>query len=533
MYLTFDLASPIMGSYIANMRTKNIVLDNWPRTSVNGVEVFDRLIVYSGSIQATDQHKEIYRLFGTSVEQLQQESFKGVSQFWFNLEPIPSNTPLPFLDTKDYLHNHTTLDEEITVDLSYVGNQLLSTSTIKANILQGNNLEGLDFATDTPLSVLFALFDINNVLYDKEVKLLARVNEYFNVNESVAVGTGYDVSMVRITYKRKSNITSSTEEDALQDILDRILAFPSHKPYSINGLIQKLKGAVGLLTDNDLYTYRFINGSEDNAKEGFVIVDGYRQIPHHYIEENTQKMLTTDYSKKTNKWASFLGAFVFFAAIALTIVFPPAGGGILAFLTSLSLNLTIALAVNAIVAYGFERSGDTASAISMGNIIVGFQPILTVVSIMTMVTGIGVAISKMREALVKEAVKQATSEVTTQATVEGAKQIVKPTLENYINAVVELVTTSIKENTASVLNKTVNFMNQAFTVYVNYISPTPDPGNPPPTEEPDNIDQVQLVQRDFEMYGNIDLNEKMQAMPYTLTEGTIKNTFNKYYVGSA
>lgn len=121
MYLEIDLFTPKKNLFLRNTKIKNIVLNHWPRKTVDGIEVFDKMYFYwKPIIIDTPDTRAIYKLFGTSVLELYQNNYNGVSQAWFHLKPFKlDKTTVNNTQVINYINENSELNKEYKVVMIY------------------------------------------------------------------------------------------------------------------------------------------------------------------------------------------------------------------------------------------------------------------------------------------------------------------------------------------------------------------------------------------------------------------------------
>ena len=112
MYLTFDLALPIRQMWIQRTAYKRRFLRTYPTTTVDGIEVFDKCIFWHKNHGVYDQ-PEIYKLFGTSKEELEDQTkdFKGLEYVFFKVNPWMPQIELTRNQWADYFDDNVQIGE--------------------------------------------------------------------------------------------------------------------------------------------------------------------------------------------------------------------------------------------------------------------------------------------------------------------------------------------------------------------------------------------------------------------------------------
>jgi len=128
-YIEIDLATPRMGKYCANGKSKYLLTESvakggintgkWPTKWVNGFEVFDKLPLGNRYVGAIN-HKQVYKGLGIRVGDIAKNDMSQLEDLWMYLKPKPFGRPtVTAQDVIDFLEDDTTIGEEIIVDLVF------------------------------------------------------------------------------------------------------------------------------------------------------------------------------------------------------------------------------------------------------------------------------------------------------------------------------------------------------------------------------------------------------------------------------
>ncbi len=140
-YIEIDLATPRMGKYLANSKSKYLLTESiakggintgkWPTKYVNGFEVFDILPIgnrYVGPIN----NKQVYKGLGMSYSDIAKQDMSQLESLWMYLKPKPFDRHLiTKQDVIGYLNNGSAIDEEFTIDLVFT--KKIATQNVRAH----------------------------------------------------------------------------------------------------------------------------------------------------------------------------------------------------------------------------------------------------------------------------------------------------------------------------------------------------------------------------------------------------------------
>lgn len=87
---------------------KNTMLKYWPRTTVNGVETFGRLILWKKSVLKDNAHRRIYKQLGMKIKDMEKESYSGINYTYLYLAPYSApNGLVTQNDIRSYICEYT------------------------------------------------------------------------------------------------------------------------------------------------------------------------------------------------------------------------------------------------------------------------------------------------------------------------------------------------------------------------------------------------------------------------------------------
>ena len=135
MYMTFDIASPIVCDWVSNLRFKNTFMRYFPTKFIGGVEVFSEISLHHTSIdQATTDVqptniKAIYKMLGLSNDTLLEYGQSEIDEADLYLKPY--NIAAPTLTTQDvvsYINNNSVKREYTVVNEGLPTERLVHTN---------------------------------------------------------------------------------------------------------------------------------------------------------------------------------------------------------------------------------------------------------------------------------------------------------------------------------------------------------------------------------------------------------------------
>jgi len=109
MYVVRDPLGPALSLFARNQRFKHRMLKYWPKKTINGVQVFDRLYVWTdgGGVQKSAAHRKIYLLLNMKISELEAQDHSGVTNTYLKVNDIINAYHLSIAQIKDYIHVHS------------------------------------------------------------------------------------------------------------------------------------------------------------------------------------------------------------------------------------------------------------------------------------------------------------------------------------------------------------------------------------------------------------------------------------------
>lgn len=562
MYIEQDFVGPATLDLQANRKIHNRLLRYWPTKVVNGITVMDRLYMYNGRVIDTPNHRKIYNILGMNIETLRRENWKGVATYYLYFKVVQgtydevSNTQLdtylefqaPF--TVKSVPGALTNDrsEWFESELSYEPlkvdslSNALSDAEIIAKVLANPSVVEYSIEEEHVLTAL-ALLDINEVVFERQLNVTSRgLTDVKFTSQTSGTNTATFIKEVNIAFKfrRKPKTTQLAYDEYLEKI--RTMMYNSvNVPHGsiYTQLLEVYHGMVPFVDNEIIYS-------------GYYRKDGLQAMKSKEFNKTITARLKTGYTKKKVKWwKKLLTIVVVIIIIIVSIFYPPAFGlGQLAWsglvlsigsLAMMGLSVILAKSDPAWAAY----IGKMANVLGIAATIVG---VVTIVQNMARVlTQKGLeeaakqALLEEGKEVTKEALKQQMASMAADYTLSTALNDI--TMDSMQDMLVDFVKSAWSKTTSFNMQSMLDNATRAFQVYTKYI-------NPPADGLDDLSRQVEGQERELEdlsssglkdkidytfsspFYNVYDFNEVMQAIPHRMTQGTIEDTFNKYYDGT-
>jgi len=440
---------------------KNTVLNYWPTKLVGGVEVFDIMYMWQGSVPADTAHKEIYKLLGTSVEELQAKSWDHVVNAWFYLKPYPITAPtLSDQDVATYVNSNSVLNEEYEVKMQYTqeftGDVIGSVNKISdqhiIDMVEGGYNSLYDPAVIAPTNIklktrvkaapvyansmitynetinpctFVSIMDTSNVLFTSTTTIVSKTVKEIS-SRSIYDRRGYKTNkksrtytvsaVISYKYKRVIDTNDTSVATLVTLVKDKALALTAD-PYSfykqVAALLQKYNP---VLPGQLLLHYSTIDiwASDNTIEATYIRKDAASELRPADFSMMVAKSISTDYEQETcHGWECFVSVILMIIIIVVAVVLAlPSGGASVAFATvtsaalffgELSLYLTIGTLLMGYTAQYLSKNGQYGMAVSFKSSIVILSKLSEVVGYVAMVTGI----YAMWVGLTREATKQA------------------------------------------------------------------------------------------------------------------------------
>ena len=562
MYIEQDFVGPATLDLQANRKIHNRLLRYWPTKVVNGVTVMDRLYMYDGGVIDTPTHRKIYNILGMNIETLRRENWKGVATYYLYFNVVQgtydevSNTQLdtylefqaPF--TVKSVPGALTNDrsEWFESELSYEPlkvdslSNALSDSEIIAKVLANPSVVEYSIEEEHVLTAL-ALLDINEVVFERQLKVTSRgLTDVKFTSQTSGTNTATFIKEVNIAFKfRRKPETTQIEYNEYLEKIKTMMYNSVNVPHG-SMYIQLLEVYHGIapIIDNEI------------IHSGYYRKDGLQAMKSKEFNKTITARLKTGYTKKKVKWwKKLLTIVVVIIIVIVSIFYPPAFG-----LSQLAWS-GLVLSIGSLAMMGLSvilAKSDPAWAAYIGKM-------ANVLGIAATIVGVVAIVQNMARVLtqkgLEEAAKQALLEEGKEVTKEALKQQMASmaadytlstalndiTMDSMQDMLVDFVKSAWSKTTSFNMQSMLDNATRAFQVYTKYI-------NPPADGLDDLSRQVEGQERELEdlsssglkdkidytfsspFYNIYDFNEVVQAIPHRMTQGTIDDTFNKYYDGT-
>ena len=542
--MTFDLVGPVVNKWIASGSLKATIIKYWPTEikTINGVDykiMADLRYYTGGAVVTTVANEQIYKKLGTSAKSLREEDYAGIDYSYFKMRSFDDDEGLLGEKTIAYEYTHDNIlaslpnnenSHSLTIGIvNPVSETTVDTETVpltsdeqearfRLGMQNGPYGEFVYDTNETPF-VAFMLADYDNQIFDCTIK-------YTNNIYSGEDRTGADsiTSAFIVTFNKKPTVIVT------QDYIVRLNTMNDKYVARVNGINTLITHSC---RDNYRYVYSqsfativdyplFVNeiittddggGVESSAITGYVLADELAAMKPLMFIKIFAKLIDSGYKKKKVKaWKRIVSVVLLVATVALAIA--TAGAGSAGSAWMLAGAGIIVTGVQVGLASYWADHGDVNAASMVGEHVAVSQKIGMVVGIVV---------------FMKSALTMLASTATTTGTAATAASTTT------VGATAGTATAS----TISVLAKTLNIINQAFSFYSQYetrkdakelegmqqeLAEQEEMMRNMPTAK-----QYELVTWDFQSYNFIEINEEMQQVPYTMTQGQISSATRKYF----
>lgn len=441
MYIDVDLQTPTVMTWVNNKKLRNRIVDYWPRTTVVGVTVMDKLYLYrlgSGGVQIPPDPKnwraKLYTLLNIKVEDLQKEEWDGVEDYYLEFKPkadqydnITKSQIYVFAlknsSEADWSEIKITYEAPATTETD----AFLSDEEIVNRIKNDPQLAYYDHSTTTTLSVPFALMDNTNVMFDTEIKVRNRRlidTSITTYNTTSEVSSRYiKVTTLALRWKLKAGVTEASVDALLTKVHSFYMNYSEFK-FDYNGgkLAAQIYRKTSSLSQHLVEIHDTIVPIADSTliypQQHFYIplnaVDPEYSYTYHYKDSGIRAIPSNGFKKimgtlesgfteeEVSGWTKFwTGVFV-----ALVIVLAIYTGGLAAaglnglaalgaFASAAALTLTLGLLVGAGIASIYAENSNAAIAAYIGKSMQHLGAMAKFFGIVAMIAGIGAAIQKI------------------------------------------------------------------------------------------------------------------------------------------
>lgn len=535
MYLTVDLASPIIGEYLLNSKAKRIVLNHWNRTTINGTEVFDRLYLYqNGSVVEDADHLKLYQLMGIDLDELKNESYDGVDSLWLYFKYVNTINPLDIANQD--LFDYAVLSCDTATEYEIVLNYIVAYSKNSVNTpLVGTELETFllnkftlpydedDFTIikqgNNP-SHFIALQDLENTLFDTTVTIgSTNIRESDEKDDFGIALTNVHTTSIKFTFKRKAN----TVIGDCTTLFDRIRVYKFVTDDFYNYIDDTDPNGVFISRDVYYDPLSTLNGDSYTPPTGvttatkknmYLSVAGFETLRNRDAGKLLKDSIESDYKEEEAYWWEKLlnAVILIIAAVVIVLSGGAAAAGATTALASLTAFATVAATVMTItlisqfaISYLLKATGNYGGAILFGKSMVIVADASKIVGIVALFGGI---MRILQEGFTKAILNQAGEEIGRQAMSFGDVGL---KILRWLNKGYGYFSNSNGDENQDALDERQAQVDEQEEM----VARTPQ--------------SMEMMKENFESYYFLDLNEQMQNVPYMLTQGKIDGATTKYY----
>ena len=547
MYTKFDLLSPVLSRYKRGNKFKREFMRTWPTMLVpdtdatglptgSDVEVMSIFVFWNGSngkgsAVETDQAKKIYKLIGVSVDKINAKSenggLKGVNQLWYKIVPWKTHQDASIAEITTVVNRYSTTKKRIftfkdtDIDL-YRNIESKDQIAILKNKLNTTNVEKIDYDMKYNDQWL-ALLDVDEEIYDININANGRgaimnsdgtlkdknkYGQWYSFTIDYSLKSNYNVSIAIETRTNNQKAVTITEDDG----------YGGTTRVNCEYALTKQKNEVYSLVSNDIIdSKKFVQSREygdDEMSDSYTIVNQYvrksyldslpavisqaTKINHNGVKfsDEVGKMIGTDYEKTpVAPWKQVLGILLLFIAIIATVLSDGATSPeVAAAYAYLALAVSISLGV---LAYNEAEYGNPNAAAMYGDM-------LTIVGYV----GAFLGLNEILNNLVDKGVDAILEKYAEMSTLE----LVSTTI-NYSSKIYDYVAKQQMQSN----NKKVSEMQEKVNQQKLMMDKMP------------TAMKYAVAKWNFESYNFLEINEKMDQVPYNMTQGLIDGATHKYF----
>jgi len=563
MYLTFDLVTPVLGEWVNAMSFKRKMLYNWPTTTVEGHEVFDKLLVWDKWHGARD-HSKIYKPLGLTVDKINDNNYDGLKYLWFNIKPWIDDlfTTIEDEDLADLIDAQLELDKTYVAHIRYETTRTAShyyavgatPPTVTDDELIAAIAGGYDRVPDNEMAIdnhildedgedpdnpsysdglLFAvLADKNEVVFERTFRTTGRtvlspasIDSYEYYDD---FGGAYKTAIeMEITYKRKASAHDAIGTFMFNSIDKKVAEIIRYKkmmndPYGetteiyvhgekpptegfIARQLEHIEEILNPMSSSDLFLitepYTMHNNIISQNAEAFVKVEGVKHLTGKEFVKVFNKAFTTTYKKeKTSFVVKLINVLIVFIAFAFAAV---SGGGSLVALGTYLGYATIALMLFSKI---LTNMGIYGGAIFTGKV-------LAFLGNITKVMGFYAFISNSISAVVSGVAKSISNGVLSMTRMSTFKML--NTVTSWLNTAIGIYHQIADPDYEAKLSKKQAQLDaqEEKMEDMDYTSPK----------------SMELIQEYFETNQWAEVNAYLDNIPYLMTEGKVEAATSKYY----
>lgn len=391
MYVRFNMAETEMAAFVGNTAFKNRFLRTWPTKYIDGVRVMDKFTFFNGSVINTTLSRKIYKLLGTSVEELRRNSYDGVDKCWFYMKPwtVTARELLTLSQVEEAITVIGTTEEQLRIEFQYIENNTYmddynlmhkTSEEVLAEFytqLAAGTYKNISYGYAANRSPVLALLDLTNEAFTrtfsavgKGTKRVTESTEYITITKTVPV------LYINFSYTRKDPAVVS------EALLTKLNAIDIEASYVVSKDFYNVYDYFISGTETDLFYYEAQNtlwAAPEYVYEpvGYVKYDGLKNTKLTVFKRYVGKAIDSDYSReKASMWESFVSFVVMAVVVVIAVILAaPSGGWSLASVpaTAAALGLaamyiTIGAAMIGYAGTVMSRSGQYGFAAAFGNV---------------------------------------------------------------------------------------------------------------------------------------------------------------------
>ncbi len=588
MYFVFDLYTPVREAFVRLLYIKNTVLRVWPRLEVNGVEVFDRLIIYEhDEVVKTDDNIDIYKIIGTTVDELEETDYEGIKRVWLEFKITDaSENPLTSNDIASFMVNKTALNEEYKVTLDYNQRfsnnwyhitQQLTNDQLKDMVLAGHysmfpgsndtlpafrsSLVSYDTDVANPATFL-ALSDKDEDFFHRSAIVKSKtVTPLSTVYNDGFTATVYTIkARVEFTFTRYKDPPSNTALLSYTFIGREITTLANQKvtdrfsfATQIEAMVDELRPLSSGAKYADYSTIPFT--ASDNSLRRYVRVDAAEELTAKDFYTMFSAMLDSGYKKiPCSGWECVVAPVLLIAVVVAAVMLAaPTGGASIttisaaaSFLAELSAYLAIGAITVSLVASELQKRGQYGLSYSLQHCVVVVNKLSEISGYASYLAGIGAAIQSIKQQVLKRVALNRLENIATNA---GTEIVAQSVVDASVSELVEATTDIIKDNlvesftalttssTGEVVSSGLSFLNEGLNIYMSFTTAT-NPSEASDIADTTELEGVATNAQEVDiissaMYNNqwCELSEAMDGIVDELSApGLMRRTLDKYFI---
>jgi len=553
MYIKDDFLAANVSEFRLNSKAKNIIIGNWNKKFVNGIEVFDIQPIYNGNVIDSKANNKILKLVGTSVDAMKSQDWHGVDYAWFEFQ---YKNIASLAITKSGIYDRVFTKNVVGED--YIAHFQIATypyvdkftgevretvadarASIKTDFDNGVNLgkytylktsapsvEGVPIQNDSNWFIAFA--DTGQLIYNRDYTIGSTKTD-IDVN-----GRRVFTTIVELRYSLKENAVTAIEADPLlTKIKDSTLdKFGNYVDGTLSdefiNLHIQLDDPGNLYVSVPRYAYSTTTGQlELDGYDRYLRVDKVNQMKLKTFTKLVKTAFHFEYRlKKADWWEKVVAVVLVVIIIVIAVVVCVGSGGtacyaagqgaayaIMTVASYIAITAAIISVILSLYAGMLDRMGYSGSAQNYGKYIKLFNSIAEIAGYVALFAG---TINVVSNGFTKTVATSGGGTVTRAMTKPEIANFVIGQISSYSNMYMKYAMEQDAKKTQE-LQESVKEQEVMIAEYSaeDGVSATPKA-----------MEAQQLV---FEDYAFIDLNARMDAIPFNKTQGLIDNATQKYF----